>query len=204
LQIERACREFRKWGIGLILISQVLSDFVGEIKANINTEVQARTIEETDLERIRVKYGGEILKSLVRSAVGVCMVQNAEYNKGRPYFISFRPLLHSTKRLSDAEIEKYNQYNNIYDDLEYQVEQLEKEGVDIFDFKMELKLVLDKIKAGNFSVVDIYLEGLKPRVEGAWKKLGKPARHKEMVLSGGALEKGVKEAKKAQALEGGK
>ena len=43
LQIERGCREFRKWGIGILLISQVLSDFVGEIKANINTLVQMKT-----------------------------------------------------------------------------------------------------------------------------------------------------------------
>ena len=38
LQIERGCREFRKWGVGILMISQVLADFVGQIKANINTE----------------------------------------------------------------------------------------------------------------------------------------------------------------------
>ncbi|MFH1638240.1 MAG: hypothetical protein ABIB71_07475, partial [Candidatus Woesearchaeota archaeon] len=56
LQVERACREFRKWGMGVLLISQVLSDFLGEIKANINTEIQTRTAEEGDLERIKTKY----------------------------------------------------------------------------------------------------------------------------------------------------
>jgi len=35
VQLERGAREFRKWGVGLLLISQVLSDFVGEVKANI-------------------------------------------------------------------------------------------------------------------------------------------------------------------------
>ncbi|HEX33042.1 MAG TPA: DUF853 family protein, partial [Candidatus Aenigmarchaeota archaeon] len=59
LQIERAVREFRKWGIGLILISQVLSDFVGEIRANIGMEIQTRTRYEKDLERIARKYGEE-------------------------------------------------------------------------------------------------------------------------------------------------
>src|SRR3989338_2823548 len=39
VKIERAVREFRKWGIGLVLISQVLSEFIGEIKANIGTEI---------------------------------------------------------------------------------------------------------------------------------------------------------------------
>ena len=42
LQLERACREFRKWGIGLVLISQMLGDFVENIHANIATEVQIR------------------------------------------------------------------------------------------------------------------------------------------------------------------
>src|SRR3989344_3978969 len=143
LQVERACREFRKWGLGVILISQVLADFVGEIKANINTEVQTRTIEESDLERIKTKYGEEYLKSLVRAEVGVTMFQNAEYNRGKPYFINFRPILHNTRRLSDEELEKYNNYNDILDDLEYQIQQLEKEKPK----KQELKLIAeDEIK----------------------------------------------------------
>jgi hypothetical protein len=41
---------------------------------------------------------------------------------------------------------------------------LEKEQVDTFDLKMELKLIKDKIMSGSFSVVEIYLEGLKPRL----------------------------------------
>ena len=197
LQIERACREFRKWGIGVMLVSQVLSDFVGEIRANINTEVQMRTIEESDLERIRVKYGEEYLKSLVRSEVGVGMFQNAEYNKGKPYFINFRPILHNTRRLSDEELEKYNKYNDIVDDLEYQIEQLEKEKVDTFDLKMELKLVKDKIMSGNFPVVDIYLEGLKPRIEREWEKLGKKPKKREIQLvEEEEIKKAVEEAKK--------
>ena len=36
------------------------------------------------------------------------MFQNAEYNRGRPYFINFRPILHSTRRLPDEELEKYD------------------------------------------------------------------------------------------------
>jgi hypothetical protein len=155
LQIERGCREFRKWGLGQILISQVMNDFVGEIKANINTEVQTRTVEEGDLERIKTKFGESFLKSLVKSEVGVAMFQNAEYNKGLPYFINFRPILHNTRRLSDEELEKYNKYNDQIDDLEYQVEQLEAEKVDVFDLKMEIKLVKEKIMTGNFCGVEI-------------------------------------------------
>jgi hypothetical protein len=200
LQIERACREFRKWGIGLILISQVLSDFVGEVKANINTEIQTRTIEESDLERIKTKYGEEFLKSLVRAEVGVAMFQNAEYNKGKPYFINFRPILHNTRRLSDEELEKYNSYNEIVEDMEYQVEQLDQLKIDVFDLKMELKLIKDKIMTGNFSVVDIYLEGLRPRLQKQWEKLGKKPQKKQKLLADiSEIKKSVEEAKKARA-----
>ncbi|PIN89791.1 hypothetical protein COU60_02760, partial [Candidatus Pacearchaeota archaeon CG10_big_fil_rev_8_21_14_0_10_34_76] len=143
LQIERACREFRKWGFGVMLVSQVLSDFVGEIKANINTEVQMRVSEEKDLARIKERYGLEALKSLVKADVGVGMVQNAEYNRGLPYFVAFRPILHSTRRLPDDVLDKYNEYGEKIEDLEYQIEQLETEKVDTFDLKMELKLVKD-------------------------------------------------------------
>ena len=200
LQIERGCREFRKWGLGQILISQVMNDFVGEIKANINTEVQTRTVEEGDLERIKSKYGDGFLKSLVKSEVGVAMFQNAEYNKGLPYFINFRPILHNTRRLSDEELEKYNQYNDQVDELEYQVEQLEELKVDVFDLKMELKLVKDKIMVGNFSVVDIYLEGLKPRVAKQWEKLGKKPKKKQIELVDlDEIKKSVAEAKGERA-----
>ena len=197
LQIERACREFRKWGLGVMLISQVLNDFVGEIKANINTELQTRTLEENDLERIRTKYGEEFLKSLVRAEVGVVMFQNAEYNRGRPYFVNFRPILHSTRRLPDEELEKYNKYNDLVDDLEYSIEALEKEKVDTFDLKMELKLIKDKIMSGSFSVVEIYLEGLSPRVEKEWEKLGKKAPKRKLELvSEEEIKKANEEAKR--------
>jgi hypothetical protein len=197
LQIERACREFRKWGFGVMLVSQVLSDFVGEIKANINTEVQMRVAEENDLERIKERYGLDALKSLVRADVGTGMVQNAEYNKGLPYFINFRPILHNTRRLSDEVLEKYNQYNETIDDLEYQIDQLEKEKIDTFDLKMELKLVKDKLMTGNFTVVDIYLEGLKPRIEKQWESIGKkPTKREIKLIDVRELESSLSAAKK--------
>jgi hypothetical protein len=199
LQIERACREFRKWGIGILLISQVLSDFVGEIKANINTEVQMRTRDEGDLKRIQTKYGDEFLQSLVKASVGVGMFVNAAYNNAAPYFINFRPILHNTRRLSDEELEKYNKYNDVVDDIEYQVEQLEAEKIDVFDLKMELKLVKDKIMTGNFAIVDIYLEGLKPRIDKQWEKIGKAPKKREIkLLDEAEIKKAIDEAKKTR------
>ncbi len=172
LQVERACREFRKWGIGVMLISQVLSDFMGEIKANINTEIQMRTRDEGDLERIRQKYGEEVLRSLTMATVGTGMVENPSYNNGRPFFVSFRPPLHSLERLSDEEIEKYDEYNEKIDQLEYELEQLDEKDVDVFDLKLELNLAKDKVKTGDFTIVDTYVDGLKPRIKKKWDDIG--------------------------------
>lgn len=182
LQIERGCREFRKWGVGILMISQVLADFVGQIKANINTEIQMRTRDEGDLDRIKTKYGPEMLQGLVKASVGSGMVENPAYNRGRPYFVSFRPLLHNTQRLPDEELEKYNKYNEQIDDLQYQIEQLEELKQDVFDLKLQLKLSLDKVKQGNFNMVEIYLQELVPRVQKMWIKLSKSPKKRELKL----------------------
>ncbi|MBR9690229.1 DUF87 domain-containing protein, partial [Candidatus Woesearchaeota archaeon] len=199
IQVERACREFRKWGIGLMLISQVLSDFVGEIKANINTEVQVRTRDEGDLERIKTKYGEEILKAVVKQSVGTAMIENAEYNKGKPYLISFRPILHNVKRLSDAELDKYAKFNEVIEDLSYQIEQLEEAREDVFDLRLELNLALRNLKSGNFNMVNIYLDSLKPRMTRLWDKLGKKPKKKEkLMVSDEIIEAEVKKAEIAR------
>jgi hypothetical protein len=199
IQIERAAREFRKWGVGLVLISQVLSDFVGETKANINTEIQMRTRDQRDLDRIQSKYGGYMLQSLLKSATGTGMLENASYNKGNPYFVAFRPLMHEHARLSDKELDNYNKYNETVDDLDFQLEQLEKEGIDVFDLKLELKMALDKVKSGSFNMVNIYLDGLKPRIKSSWGKLGKtPMSRKSNLVSESELREELGRAKEAR------
>ncbi|NMB66910.1 ATP-binding protein, partial [Candidatus Woesearchaeota archaeon] len=201
IQLERGAREFRKWGVGLILISQVLSDFIGEIKANIGTEIQMGTRYEGDLERISMKYGEDILKSVVREPIGTGMVVNAEYNSGKPYFVSFRPLLHSTKGLSKIELKKYEEYFEKIEDLEFQISRLEHYGVDTFDLKLELKIAKDKVKTGQFQMVDIYLESLVPSIANNWKELKKSPEHlvKKKISSSdvlGGISKGEKDREK--------
>ena len=195
LQIERGCREFRKWGIGILMISQVLADFVGQIKANINTEIQMRTRDEGDLARIKEKYGGEVLQGLVKASVGSGMVENPTYNRGRPYFIAFRPFLHNTQRLPDEELEKYNKWNEVIEDLDFQLQQLEELKQDVFDLKLQLKLALDKVKSGNFNMVEIYLQEVTPRVQKMWEKLGKkPQKRVIKTVDLSALKDDMKKA----------
>jgi hypothetical protein len=107
------------------------------------------------------------------------------------------------------ELEKYNKYNDVVDDLEFSIDALEKEKVDVFDLRMELKLVKDKVMSGNFSVVDIYLEGLKPRVDKSWETLGKqPPKREVELVSEEEIKKSVQEAqvsrKKFEKEEGAK
>mgnify|MGYP006282712183 CR=1 FL=1 len=200
LQIERGCREFRKWGVGMVLVSQVLSDFVGSIKANINTEVQVRTREESDLERLKTKYGEDLLKSIVKASVGTAMFQNSAYNKGRPYFVEFRPLLHSITRLTDEDLAKYSKFNNQIEEIEWQLDQLEGYKIDVFDLRLELKLALDKLKAGKFNMVGIYLEGIEPRLKRAWAKSGKKPKKREIKLASEAeIKAAVKRAQEARS-----
>jgi hypothetical protein len=169
-QVEHAVREFRKWGLGVILISQVLSDFVGEIKANVGTEIQLRTRYEEDLNRIKMKYGEDILKSVVKASVGTGMVQNAEYNKGRPYFVTFRPLLHNLQRLSDKQLDLYDKYNLKIGELRNKIEKLKEAKIDVFDLDLELNLALDNVKKGAFDVAKLYIESLEPRISSEYEK----------------------------------
>ena len=200
VQLERGAREFRKWGIGLFLISQVLSDFIGEVKANIGTEIQMGTRYEGDLDRVGMKYGDDVLKSVVKEPVGTGMVINAEYNGGRPYFVSFRPILHSTKRLSNEELGKYEKYFAEIEDLDYQILELKKLKVDVMDLELEIKLSKAKIKSGQFQMADMYLESLRPKIEGQWKKVGREPMHlvRER-LSKEDVAEGIKKAKVERA-----
>ena len=201
VQIERGCREFRKWGIGILLISQVLQDFVGQIKANINTNIQMKTRDEGDLNRIKEQYGESFIQELIKSPVGSGMIQNSAWNNGRPYYITFRPIYHSVVRLSDDELDLYNEYNDKISQLEYELEQLEKEhGQDVFDLRLELKLALDKVKSGNFNMVKIYLEGLTPRIEKAWVKVGAAPKKLEVkLIDVDAMKKELEKAKEESA-----
>jgi len=107
VRLEQAVREFRKWGVGLLMISQVLTDFKGAIRGNIGTEVQLQTRYEGDIKRVRERSGSKISRLVSKMPVGLGIVECPSYNHGAPYFVEFRPLLHSPFKLSDAEIAKF-------------------------------------------------------------------------------------------------
>lgn len=164
-QLERGAREFRKWGVGMVLLSQVISDFSGEIRANIGTTVQMRTQYDDDLDRIKNKFGLDTVKSIAKAEVGSGMLQSSDYNHGRPYFIDFRPLLHSPHRLSDEELEKYEDYNKRIDRVEARVNELEEQGEEVYEYRSELKLTKRNLKKGSFTLVDTYIDELEEKLD---------------------------------------
>jgi hypothetical protein len=165
IAIERACREFRKWGIGVFMISQVLMDFRGAIRANIATELQLRTKYEGDIGRVKTKYGMDFASRVVKLTTGTALVQNPAFNDGKPYFIAFRPLLHDTGRLTDEEIEKYVKVQEEIEKINKQIESMKARKVETTDLEIELNLARDKMKAGQFSMAESYIESLKARLK---------------------------------------
>jgi Cdc6-like AAA superfamily ATPase len=158
--LEKACREFRKWGIGLIMISQVLSDFKEAVKGNVLTEIQLHTKSLGDLQRIEKKFGEDYAKRVTKLEVGVGMVQNPKYNKGKPYFVAFRPTYHSPHKIPDKELEIYKEYEKLLKNIEDKIEKLKKSGKDVFNFNVELNLAKDKLKKGRFRMAKIYIDSL--------------------------------------------
>ncbi|MBU1196974.1 DUF87 domain-containing protein [Candidatus Micrarchaeota archaeon] len=168
--IERGCREFRKWGIGIFLISQVLLDFKGAVRANIASEIQLRTRYEGDIGRVKTKYGAEYADRVTKLTVGTGLYQNAEYNDGKPWFVSFRPLLHSTFSLTEEEIKQFTTIRLQIEDARKQLAELKSHGVDTYDVELELNIASDKLKQGLTRMAQNYLESVNARIKGMTRR----------------------------------
>jgi hypothetical protein len=160
LYLEKGVREFRKWGVGMVMISQVISDFKEAIATNIGTEIQMRTKYKGDLKRVEDKYGKEYAVALPRLKVGTGMVQNSEYNKGRPYFVEFRPLLHSTDKVTDSQYAEMKKLEGVLFQIGTKLIAFKKAGKKIDDVKVEFDLARDKLKSGNTRMVKSYIESI--------------------------------------------
>jgi hypothetical protein len=162
--LEKAAREFRKWGIGLLMVSQVSADFKQAVAGNILTEVQLNTKSIEDIEKIQQKYGINYSSKITRLGVGVALVQNPRYNNGKPWFIHFRPPYHDPHKISETELKQYSQYSTMLDKFEQTLDYYEKRGIDILSIKLELKLTRNKLKEGHFKMVDMYVKSLEDSI----------------------------------------
>ena len=162
--LEKACREFRKWGIGLIMASQVNADFKEAVQGNILTEIQLNTKSMEDIKKIKQKYGKEFSERVTRQGIGVAMMQNAKYNNGKPWFVQFRPTLHSPHKIPGEQLKQYAKYSALLDHYEAMILNEKAKGRDIGDITLELTLTKNKLKEGNIKMVEIYLTSLKDAV----------------------------------------
>jgi len=158
--LEKACREFRKWGIGLIMCSQVLADFKEVIAGNVLTDIQFNTKSIVDINKAKSKYGEVYAERISRQGVGVGMVQNPKYNEGKPYFIQFRPTWHNPHKISDEEMETYKKFERQLDVIGNKIEDMKSANQDVFDVELEFKLASDKLKRGQFRMAQIYITSL--------------------------------------------
>lgn len=92
------------------------------------------------------------------------MFQNPEFNHGKPWFISFRPLLHSPFALTDEEINTYIALSKDIEKLEAKISEIKKGGKDTYDIEIELNIAKDKMKTGAFKMAQTYLDSLKKRL----------------------------------------
>jgi DNA helicase HerA-like ATPase len=89
-------QRFSKLGIGVMLVSQLLSDFTPEIRSMVSTHIQLKTTSSRDLRVISTKYGNRV-KSLATSETGIGLFYNPSFNNGNSVFVNFRPILHKQK-----------------------------------------------------------------------------------------------------------
>ena len=164
LELERGCREFRKWGLGLFMISQVLADFKGAIKANVANEIQLRTKYNGDIQRIKQRYGPDYALRVSRLTVGAGLIQNPEYNDGKPWFIQFRPLLHDTGRLNNEELDIYMGIKKSLIAIESKVATMKAKGIDTYDIEVELNMAKTKLQKGAFKMSETYIQSLNARL----------------------------------------
>ena len=158
--LEKACREFRKWGIGVIMCSQVLADFKEAIAGNVLTDVQLNTKSLVDIGKVKEKYGPVYAQRVSRQGIGVGMIQHPKYNDGKPWFVNFRPPYHNPHKISNEDMIMYKDFAAKLESIDAKVAVMKKEGKDVFDIELEVKLAKDKLKQGRFRMAKIYIESL--------------------------------------------
>ncbi|MFT4303633.1 MAG: ATP-binding protein [Candidatus Woesearchaeota archaeon] len=162
--LTKACREFRKWGIGLVMASQVSSDFKEVIGGNILTEVQLNTKNMSDINKISKKYGADYSKRITRMGIGVALVQNPKYNNAKPWFIGFRPPLHNPPKLSESDLKLYDKYISKLKEIKEKINKISDTSTKE-DLEMDYSLAYNKLKEGKFKIVEIYLQSLTEKLK---------------------------------------
>ncbi len=163
--LEKAAREFRKWGIGIIMCSQVLADFKSAISGNVLTEIQLNTKSLVDIEKVKTKYGEQYSQRITRMGVGAGLMQYPKYNDGKPFFVEFRPTKHDPHKITEAELSLYKTNIEKLKVIEAKIKDLKERKIYTEDYELDFKLAMKKLKTGNFRMVEIYITSLEKSLE---------------------------------------
>ncbi len=101
--LDRAARSLRKKGVGVVFVTQVLTD-LEEVRANAATRIYMRTIYEPDVDRARDDMGSEFANLLSGLEIGTGIVSYPSYEV--PVVVKFRPCLHNNTSLTAEEIKE--------------------------------------------------------------------------------------------------
>jgi DNA helicase HerA-like ATPase len=88
--LDSAVRMLRKKGIGVMLISQKISDFHPAMRSAMNISIHFRTKYEGDLESIARTLGSDISKVVPALPIAYSIFHSADV--GSPFVIAWRPL----------------------------------------------------------------------------------------------------------------
>ncbi len=92
--LDTAARELRKYGVGLVFISQSCFDFVRGIRGDIHTHIAMRTVWSNDLIYMRQhsnlpKGSDNFFEALRHSANGIGVFYSHFFNHAIPYYCKF-------------------------------------------------------------------------------------------------------------------
>jgi DNA helicase HerA-like ATPase len=87
--LDSAVRLLRKKGVGVMLVSQKISDFDPAMRSAMNISILFRTKYEGDLRTIARMLGSEVSEIIPRLPVGYCIFHLADL--GDPFVLAWRP-----------------------------------------------------------------------------------------------------------------
>lgn len=182
IALERGAREFRKWGVGMLMVSGAASGFREELRSNTLMEVQFRTRSPADLDRAKTRFGEEYGDVIPGLETGEALVAHPKYNRGRPVTVRFRPPRHWVGRLPAKDLAVYREFAAKLDSAERALAGLRGRGVDVGELELEVNLVRSKVVEGRFRMAEVYLESLRTsmeRFEGKGAARRRTARRKK-------------------------
>lgn len=193
-------RELRKYGVGLIFITQMVKDFAAylpgglAIRGNTATKIQMRTGYEGDLNRIMQSYGSSYQKLIPKLPSGVGLIEFSDY--GKPFFVCFRPTLSHPFSFEEKELENLGKGKKI-EELVGKI--LEAKNTGEKELSQEERIFLETLR--SFLPEKPSVSQLVKELKGKIRSLGKIYKTRDSLLKKGLIKVLEENGKKRICLE---